>query len=130
MTPRVAEVGGAEAISTNQQRRILDSERSVDLGLRRFSSPPERFTVRAHWILIFPFIRLPSQVLKCSSVAGLLSVRMMPLRPSKTALRAIHLQRQLASGRRPFSTSFVASAASPHRSSPQKRAQSTVTATS
>ncbi|KAJ5439891.1 Acetolactate synthase catalytic subunit [Penicillium daleae] len=55
---------------------------------------------------------------------------MMPLRPSKTALRAIHLQRQLASGRRPFSTSFVASAASPHRSSPQKRAQSTVTATS
>ncbi|GLI73270.1 acetolactate synthase, mitochondrial [Penicillium ochrochloron] len=55
---------------------------------------------------------------------------MMPLRPSKTALRAIHLQRQLASGRRPFSTSFVASAASPHRSSPQKRAQSTATATS
>ncbi|KAJ5390632.1 Acetolactate synthase catalytic subunit [Penicillium cataractarum] len=55
---------------------------------------------------------------------------MMPLRPSKTALRAIHLQRQLASGRRPFSTSFVASAASPYRSSPQKRAQSTATATS
>ncbi|KAF3387113.1 Acetolactate synthase catalytic subunit [Penicillium rolfsii] len=55
---------------------------------------------------------------------------MMPLRPSKTALRAIHLQRHLASGRRSFSTSFVASAASPHRSSPQKRAQSTATATS
>ncbi|OKP00802.1 Acetolactate synthase catalytic subunit, mitochondrial [Penicillium subrubescens] len=55
---------------------------------------------------------------------------MMPLRPSKTALRALHLQRQLASGRRPFSTSFVASAASTHRSSPQKRAQSTATATS
>ncbi|KAJ5094040.1 hypothetical protein N7456_009901 [Penicillium angulare] len=53
---------------------------------------------------------------------------MMPLRPSKTALRSIHIQRQLVSGRRPFSTSFVASAASPHRSSPQKRAQSTATA--
>ncbi|KAJ5728314.1 hypothetical protein N7493_004644 [Penicillium malachiteum] len=53
---------------------------------------------------------------------------MMPLRPSKTALRSIQLQRQLASGRRPFSTSFVASAASPHRSSLQKRAQSTATA--
>ncbi|KAJ5648238.1 Thiamine pyrophosphate enzymeC-terminal TPP-binding [Penicillium lividum] len=54
---------------------------------------------------------------------------MLPLRSSKTALRSIHIQRQLASGRRPFSTSFVASAASPHRSSPQKRAQSTATAT-
>ncbi|KAJ6096168.1 hypothetical protein N7486_006914 [Penicillium sp. IBT 16267x] len=54
---------------------------------------------------------------------------MLPLRPSKTALRSIHLQRQLASGRRPFSNSSVASAASPHRSSPQKRASSTATAT-
>ncbi|OQE30903.1 hypothetical protein PENFLA_c002G00683 [Penicillium flavigenum] len=52
---------------------------------------------------------------------------MMPLRPSKSALRAFHLQKQLA-GRRPFSTSFVASAASPHRSSVQKRTQSTATA--
>ncbi|KAJ5493198.1 Acetolactate synthase catalytic subunit [Penicillium diatomitis] len=54
---------------------------------------------------------------------------MMPLRPSRTALRAIHLQRHAASGRRSFTQSFVASAASPHRSSPQKRAQSTATAT-
>ncbi|KAJ5760747.1 Thiamine pyrophosphate enzyme C-terminal TPP-binding [Penicillium odoratum] len=54
---------------------------------------------------------------------------MLPFRSSKTALRSTHIQRQLASGRRPFSTSFVASAASPHRSSPQKRAQSTATAT-
>ncbi|KAJ5888048.1 hypothetical protein N7495_008089 [Penicillium taxi] len=52
---------------------------------------------------------------------------MMPLRPSKSALRSIHL-RQLA-GRRPFSTSFVA-AASPLRSSAQKRTQSTAAATS
>ncbi|CAL5872579.1 uncharacterized protein PFLUO_LOCUS6843 [Penicillium psychrofluorescens] len=51
----------------------------------------------------------------------------MPLRPSKSALRSIHLQRQLASGRRPFSTAFVASA-SPHRSFGQKRSQSTATA--
>ncbi|KAJ5104077.1 hypothetical protein N7532_004606 [Penicillium argentinense] len=55
---------------------------------------------------------------------------MMPLRPSKSAWRSVHLQRQLASARRPFSTSFVASAASPHRSPPQKRTQSTATATS
>ncbi|OQD77552.1 hypothetical protein PENDEC_c002G00726 [Penicillium decumbens] len=55
---------------------------------------------------------------------------MMPLRPSKSALRALHVQRQLTSARRPFSTSHVASAASPHRSSPQKRAQSTATAKS
>ncbi|EPS29798.1 hypothetical protein PDE_04748 [Penicillium oxalicum 114-2] len=54
---------------------------------------------------------------------------MMPLRPSRTALRAIHLQRHVASSRRSFTTSLVASAASPHRSSPQKRAQSTATAT-
>ncbi|KAJ5601480.1 hypothetical protein N7510_011014 [Penicillium lagena] len=52
---------------------------------------------------------------------------MMPLRPSKSALRSIHLQRQLASGRRPFSTAFVASA-SPHRPFGQKRSQSTATA--
>ncbi|KAJ6057306.1 hypothetical protein N7460_000580 [Penicillium canescens] len=51
---------------------------------------------------------------------------MMPLRPSNSALRAFHI-RNLA-GRRPFSTSFVASAASPHRSSIQKRGQSTATA--
>ncbi|OQE28290.1 hypothetical protein PENSTE_c003G09705 [Penicillium steckii] len=55
---------------------------------------------------------------------------MMPLRPSNSAWRSIHLQRQLASSRRSFSTSFVASAASPHRSSAQKRTQSTATATS
>ncbi|CAI7658544.1 unnamed protein product [Penicillium pancosmium] len=55
---------------------------------------------------------------------------MMPLRPSNSAWRSIHLQRQLISARRPFSTSFVASAASPHRSSTQKRTQSTATATS
>ncbi|KAJ6115808.1 hypothetical protein N7523_006225 [Penicillium sp. IBT 18751x] len=55
---------------------------------------------------------------------------MMPLRPSKSALRALHIQRQLTSARRPFSTSFVASAASPHRSSPQKRTQSTAAASS
>ncbi|KAJ5989128.1 Acetolactate synthase catalytic subunit [Penicillium waksmanii] len=55
---------------------------------------------------------------------------MMPLRPSNSAWRSIHLQRQLISARRSFSTSFVASAASPHRSSPQKRSQSTATATS
>ncbi|KAJ5095475.1 hypothetical protein NUU61_004831 [Penicillium alfredii] len=51
---------------------------------------------------------------------------MMPLRPSKSALRTVHLQRHLASGKRSFSTSFVA--ASPHRSSLQKRGQSTATA--
>lgn len=39
VTSRVAEVGGAEAVWPNQQRRILDSERSVGFGLRRFSSP-------------------------------------------------------------------------------------------
>ncbi|KAJ5235597.1 Acetolactate synthase catalytic subunit [Penicillium citrinum] len=55
---------------------------------------------------------------------------MMPLRPSNSAWRSIHLQRQLASSRRTFSTSFVASAASPHRSSAQKRTQSTATASS
>ncbi|KAJ5808219.1 hypothetical protein N7474_009488 [Penicillium riverlandense] len=52
---------------------------------------------------------------------------MMPLRPSKSALRSIHLQRQLASGRRPFSTAFVASA-SAHRPFGQKRSQSTAAA--
>lgn len=67
VTPILAEVGGAEANSTNQQRRILDSERSVGLGLRRFSSPPERREIhgKGPLDLIFPFIRLPSQVLKC-----------------------------------------------------------------
>lgn len=53
---------------------------------------------------------------------------MMSIRPSKSALRSIHIQRQLTSGRRPFSTSVAAAA--PHRSSPQKRAQSTATAAS
>ncbi|KAJ5386372.1 hypothetical protein N7509_008913 [Penicillium cosmopolitanum] len=64
------------------------------------------------------------------SLPGLSLVMMMPLRPSNSAWRSIHLQRQLISARRPFSTSFVASAASPHRSSIQKRTQSTATATS
>lgn len=65
VTQMLAEVGGAEAVSTNQQRRILDSERSVGLGLRRFSSPPERIHSKGPLDLFFPFIRLPSQVLKC-----------------------------------------------------------------
>jgi len=38
-TPVCAEVGGAEETTANRKSRILDSERSVDLGLRRFSSP-------------------------------------------------------------------------------------------
>lgn len=67
MTQRLAEVGGAEAISTNQHRRILDSEQLVGLGLRRFSSPQERREIhgKGPLDLIFPFIRLPSLVLKC-----------------------------------------------------------------
>lgn len=39
VTPNRAEVGGAEEARTNSKGRILDSERSVGLGLRRFSSP-------------------------------------------------------------------------------------------
>ncbi|KAL2008055.1 hypothetical protein VTN00DRAFT_8037 [Thermoascus crustaceus] len=60
---------------------------------------------------------------------------MMPLRPSKGALRTLPCQRYLASGRRHFSASFAASALSPHRSTvqrssiePSKRGQSTATA--
>ncbi|KAL4810435.1 thiamine diphosphate-binding protein [Aspergillus unguis] len=52
---------------------------------------------------------------------------MMPLRPSKSALRTLHYQRYLASGRRAFATSSTAS--TPHRFSTQKRDQSTATAT-
>ncbi|PYH43318.1 acetolactate synthase catalytic subunit [Aspergillus saccharolyticus JOP 1030-1] len=51
---------------------------------------------------------------------------MMPLRPSKSALRTLHYQRYLTSGRRTFTTA----AASPHRfAATQKRAQSTAAAT-
>ncbi|KAL4915316.1 thiamine diphosphate-binding protein [Aspergillus aurantiobrunneus] len=48
---------------------------------------------------------------------------MMPLRPSKSALRTLHYQRFIASGRRTFAVS------TPHRFSTQKRDQSTATAT-
>ncbi|KAL4991312.1 thiamine diphosphate-binding protein [Aspergillus falconensis] len=51
---------------------------------------------------------------------------MMPLRPSKSALRTLHYQRYIASGRRTFATSAVST---PHRFSTQKRDQSTATAT-
>lgn len=50
----------------------------------------------------------------------------MPLRPSKSALRTLHYQRYLASGRRTFASSAVTT---PHRFSTQKRDQSTATAT-
>ncbi|KAB8071742.1 acetolactate synthase catalytic subunit [Aspergillus leporis] len=53
---------------------------------------------------------------------------MMPLRPSKSALRALHYQRYMTSGRRCFASSSVTAAVSPHRFSAQKRAQSTATA--
>ncbi|KAL3466619.1 thiamine diphosphate-binding protein [Aspergillus heterothallicus] len=52
---------------------------------------------------------------------------MMPLRPSKSALRTLHYQRYIASGRRSFTSSAVIS--TPHRFSSQKRDQSTATAT-
>ncbi|KAL5002317.1 thiamine diphosphate-binding protein [Aspergillus recurvatus] len=52
---------------------------------------------------------------------------MMPLRPSKSALRTLHYQRYIASGRRAFATSSAVS--TPHRFSTQKRDQSTATAT-
>ncbi|KAL2860386.1 thiamine diphosphate-binding protein [Aspergillus pseudodeflectus] len=52
---------------------------------------------------------------------------MMPLRPSKSALRALHYQRYMASGRRSFTSSVAVS--TPHRFSSQKRDQSTATAT-
>ncbi|RDW86395.1 acetolactate synthase catalytic subunit [Aspergillus mulundensis] len=51
----------------------------------------------------------------------------MPLRPSKSALRTLHYQRYIASGRRTFATSAAVS--TPHRFSTQKRDQSTATAT-
>ncbi|RAH48101.1 acetolactate synthase catalytic subunit [Aspergillus brunneoviolaceus CBS 621.78] len=51
---------------------------------------------------------------------------MMPLRPSKSALRTLHYQRYLTSGRRTFTTAT----ASPHRfAATQKRTQSTAAAT-
>ncbi|OJJ61079.1 hypothetical protein ASPSYDRAFT_147153 [Aspergillus sydowii CBS 593.65] len=50
---------------------------------------------------------------------------MMPLRPSKSALRTLHYQRYLASGRRTFASAVT----TPHRFSTQKRDQSTATAT-
>ncbi|KAL3493876.1 thiamine pyrophosphate-requiring enzyme [Aspergillus germanicus] len=52
---------------------------------------------------------------------------MMPLRPSKSALRTLHYQRYMASGRRSFTSSAAVS--TPHRFSSQKRDQSTATAT-
>ncbi|KAL1989400.1 hypothetical protein VTN96DRAFT_162 [Rasamsonia emersonii] len=60
----------------------------------------------------------------------------MPFRPSRSALRTLPCQRQLAFGRRHFSACLVARAVSPHRSSVQrasavetaKRGQSTATA--
>ncbi|KAL2854388.1 thiamine pyrophosphate-requiring enzyme [Aspergillus pseudoustus] len=52
---------------------------------------------------------------------------MMPLRPSKSALRTLHYQRYIASGRRSFTSSAAVS--TPHRFSSQKRDQSTATAT-
>ncbi|EIT76721.1 thiamine pyrophosphate-requiring enzyme [Aspergillus flavus] len=53
---------------------------------------------------------------------------MMPLRPSQGAMRAMHYQRYMTSGRRCFTSSSVAAAVSPHRFSAQKRSQSTATA--
>ncbi|KAE8150565.1 acetolactate synthase catalytic subunit [Aspergillus avenaceus] len=53
---------------------------------------------------------------------------MMPIRPSKSALRALHYQRYIASGRRCFTSSSMTAAVSPHRFSAQKRAQSTAAA--
>ncbi|KAE8158852.1 large subunit of acetolactate synthase [Aspergillus tamarii] len=53
---------------------------------------------------------------------------MMPLRPSKSAMRAMHYQRYMTSGRRCFTSSSVAATISPHRFSAQKRSQSTATA--
>ncbi|EYE98283.1 acetolactate synthase catalytic subunit [Aspergillus ruber CBS 135680] len=53
---------------------------------------------------------------------------MMPLRPSKSAMRAFHYQRYMASGRRSFTSSCVAASNSPHRFPAQKRDQSTTAA--
>ncbi|KAL4780214.1 thiamine diphosphate-binding protein [Aspergillus varians] len=50
---------------------------------------------------------------------------MMPLRPSKSALRTLQYQRYIATGRRTFASSAVST---PHRFSTQKRDQSTATA--
>ncbi|OJJ51493.1 hypothetical protein ASPZODRAFT_57104 [Penicilliopsis zonata CBS 506.65] len=56
---------------------------------------------------------------------------MMPLRPSNSAMRALHCQRYLASARRPFSSSLAAATPSAHRSiQTSKRNQSTVAAAS
>ncbi|KAJ0424126.1 thiamine diphosphate-binding protein [Aspergillus carlsbadensis] len=52
---------------------------------------------------------------------------MMPLRPSTSALRTLHYQRYMASGRRSLTSSAAVS--TPHRFSSQKRDQSTATAT-
>jgi acetolactate synthase-1/2/3 large subunit len=57
------------------------------------------------------------------------AIKMMPLRPSKSALRSFHYQKYIAAGRRPFTSSSVAGTVSPHRFSAQKRNQSTATAT-
>jgi hypothetical protein len=111
-------------VSPIRNAELVDSERSDHLWFKAFSRSPERVTaIFSQLELIFPYFStlLPSKFL------AWLSFTMMPLRPSKSALRTFHLQRHIA-GRRPFSTSFVASAASPHRSSVQKRGQSTATA--
>lgn len=55
-----AEVGGAEAPAANRKGRILDSERSVGLGLRRFSSPQKIHSPEAAFSFLdlhprFPF---------------------------------------------------------------------------
>lgn len=65
-------------------------------------------------LLSFPFSAWHSSV-----------VKMMPLRPSKSAMRAFHYHRYMASGRRSFTSSCVAASNSPHRFSAQKRGQST-----
>lgn len=47
VTPSCAEVGGAEEAMANNKGRILDSERSVGLGLSRFSSPQKTHSPEA-----------------------------------------------------------------------------------
>lgn len=122
--PIFAEVGGCGGATGQSAGGNCLTQSGRMIWVKAFFVPPERFTARASYFSIF----LVSTPIALLLLAWLSSNMMMPLRPSKSALRSIHIQRQLACGRRPFSTSFVASAASPHRSSPQKRAQSTATA--
>ncbi|PKY08186.1 thiamine pyrophosphate-requiring enzyme [Aspergillus campestris IBT 28561] len=53
---------------------------------------------------------------------------MMPLRPSKSAMRALQYQRYMTSSRRVFTSASMAAANSPHRFATQKRSKSTATA--